>query len=211
MGQAGAARWAMRTVGVILAGGRGSRMGGIDKALVPLGGEPMIAQAIRRLAPQVAAVAINAGGDAARFSAFGLPVLPDPVADQPGPLAGILAAMRWAAAQGASHVVTAATDTPFLPGDLVARLAEAAASARAPIALAESGGRLHPTFGLWPATLADDLALALAAGTRKVAAWALGEGAARVPFAAEPRDPFFNVNTPADLAVAERLLAGEIS
>ncbi|MEZ5720576.1 MAG: molybdenum cofactor guanylyltransferase MobA [Paracoccaceae bacterium] len=196
----------MTVVGVVLAGGRGSRMGGVDKALVTLGGQPMIAHVIARLGPQVGALAINAGGDPARFAGLGLPVLPDPVPGQPGPLAGVLAGMRWAASQGASHVATAATDTPFLPADLVARLK---AGAQAPIALAESDGWLHPTFGLWPVTLAEDLELALEAGTRKVAGWALGEGAVRVQFAAEPFDPFFNVNTPDDLATAERILAGE--
>jgi len=199
---------ALKTVGVILAGGRATRIGGADKALLPLGGAPMIAQVIRRLAPQVDALAINAGADPARFSPFDLPVLPDTVAGQPGPLAGILAGMLWAGRQGASHVVSAATDTPFLPGDLVTRLATAAQQARKPIALAETADGLHPTFGLWPVTLAEDLALALEAGTRKVAAWALGEGAARAQFAALPFDPFFNVNTPDDLVAAEQLLAG---
>ena len=197
----------MKVAGVILAGGRGSRMGGVDKALVPLGGQPMVAHVIARLGRQVGALALNAGGDPGRFAGFGLPVLPDPVPGQPGPLAGVLAGMRWAGAQGASHVVTAATDTPFLPGNLVARLQAAAEAAHAPIALAESGGRLHPTFGLWPVTLAEDLELALEAGTRKVAGWALGEGAVRVAFAAEPRDPFFNVNTPDELETAEGMLA----
>lgn len=198
---------AVTAVGVILAGGRATRMGGADKALVPLGGEAMLAHVIRRFAPQVGALALNAGGDPARFAGFALPVIPDPVPGQPGPLAGILAGMRWGVQVGASHVVTAATDTPFLPGDLVARLREVATQAHEPIALAETGTGLHPTFGLWPVTLADDLDLALAAGTRKVAAWALGEGAARARFADRPYDPFFNVNTPADLDAAERILA----
>lgn len=200
----------MKTAGVILAGGRGSRMGGTDKALLDLDGSPMIAHVIRRLAPQLGALAINAGGDPARFAAYALPVLPDPVPDQPGPLAGILAGMRWAGQQGATHVVTAATDTPFLPDDLVPRLAAAAQTAKEPIALAESAGRLHPTFGLWPVTLADDLALALNAGTRRVAAWALGEGAARAEFDAEPHDPFFNVNTPDELDTAARILRDQM-
>jgi len=199
----------MKAVGVILAGGRGARMGGVDKALVTLDGAPLIAHVIRRLGPQVDALAINAGGDPGRFAAFGLPVLPDPVPDQPGPLAGILAGMRWAGQQGASHVVTAATDTPFLPSDLVDRLTGAAHRTHQPIALAESGGRLHPTFGLWPVSLADDLALALEAGTRKVGAWALSEGAARVAFADQPHDPFFNINTPGDLDTAHRILTGD--
>lgn len=192
---------------MILAGGRGRRMGEVDKALITLGGAPLIAHVIRRLAAQVGALAINAGGDPARFAEFALPVLPDTVPDQPGPLAGILAGLKWAGAQGATHVVTAATDTPFLPGDLATRLAQAAQAAHEPIALAESAGRLHPTFGLWPVSLADDLALALEAGSRKVAAWALGQGAARATFTASPHDPFFNINTPDDLATASRMIA----
>lgn len=198
----------MTVVGVILAGGRGTRIGGADKALMGLGGEAMLAHVVRRLAPQVGALALNANGDPGRFAGFALPVLPDPVPGRPGPLAGILAGMRWGVLVGASHVVTAATDTPFLPADLVARLGQAADRAREPIALAETASGLHPTFGLWPVTLADDLALALDAGTRKVAAWALGEGTARARFADAPYDPFFNVNAPADLAAAERILAG---
>ncbi len=196
----------MKTAGVILAGGRATRMGGADKALIALGGTPMLAHVTRRLGPQVEALAINAAGDAGRFAGFALPVLADPVPDQPGPLAGVLAGMIWAAAQGASHVVTAATDTPFLPDDLVSRLAQAASTADAPIALAESAGRLHPTFGLWSVTLAGELALALEAGTRRVGAWALDQGAVRAPFPDRPQDPFFNINTPDDLVAAERIL-----
>ena len=198
----------MKLVGIILAGGRATRMGGADKALIPLGGAPMLAHVIRRLAPQVQALAINANGDPARLAAFALPVLPDPVPGFPGPLAGILVGMRWGAREGASHIVTAAADTPFLPLDLTYRLLAAATAGREPIALAETASGLHPTFGLWPVTLADDLALALAAGTRKVAAWALGEGTARARFADQPHDPFFNVNTPDDLETAESILTG---
>ncbi len=197
----------MRPLGVILAGGLARRMGGGDKALLDVGGQPMLAHVIRRLAPQVAGVVLNANGDAARFAGFGLPVLPDSVAGFPGPLAGVLAGMDWAARQGASHVVTAAADTPFLPGDLVARLGAAADAVHEPIALAATASGLHPTFGLWPVSLRADLRLALEAGTRKVAAWALGEGAARATFPDSPHDPFFNINTPQDLAEARLRLA----
>jgi len=203
----------LKPVGVILAGGRGRRFGGVDKAMLPLGGEPMIAHVIRRLHPQLAALAINAGGDPARFAGFALPVLPDTLPGQPGPLAGLLAGMRWAEAQGARHVVTAATDTPFLPGDLVERLREALGEALggalggAPVALAETADGLHPTFGLWPVARADDLEVALVGGTRRIGAWALAQGAVRVRFATVPHDPFFNVNTPADIETAEGILA----
>jgi len=197
----------MRPVGVILAGGASRRMGGGDKGLIALGGRPMLALVADRLADQVAAVAINANGDPARFDAFGLPVVADSVAGLPGPLAGVLAGMDWARARGASHLVTVAADTPFFPSDLVARLIAGATSARAPIALAATPDGLHPTFGLWPVALRDDLAQALHAGTRKLAAWAEGEGAVRVPFAGED-DPFFNINTPEDLECARARLAG---
>lgn len=195
-------------LGVILAGGLATRMGGGDKALLDLGGRPMLAAVIDRLGPQVAGLALNANGEPARFAAFGLPVLPDTVSGYPGPLAGILAGLEWAAAEGATHVVSAAADTPFLPRDLVARLT--AVADRAPIVLAETASGLHPTFGLWPVSLRDDLALALAEGTRKVAAWAESRGAARVRFDDSSGDPFFNVNTPEDLEKARvRLAEGE--
>ena len=198
----------MTPVGVILAGGRATRMGGGDKAMLKLGGRPMLARVVDRLGPQVAGLALNANGDAARFAGFGLPVVADSVAGYPGPLAGVLAGLDWAAGQGATHLVSAAVDTPFLPEDLVARLQRAAEIGHAPIALAETADGLHPTFGLWPVALRDDLRLALETGTRKVAAWAEGQGAAHAAFADRPLDPFFNVNTPEDLSAAEAMLAG---
>ncbi len=196
----------MTLCGVILAGGRGRRMGGTDKALLELGGVPMVARVIARLGPQVEALAISANGAPGRFAGLGLPVLPDTIPGHPGPLAGLLAGMLWAEAEGASHIVTAATDTPFLPADLVERLGNASG---APVALAETAGGLHPTFGLWPVSLAGALAEALDAGARRVGAWALDQGAARVRFPDHPTDPFFNINTPADIAAAEGILAKE--
>lgn len=196
--------------GVILAGGRATRMGGGDKGLLQLGGRTMLDRVVGRLGPQVAALALNANGDAARFAGFGLPVVPDSVAGHPGPLAGVLAGLDWAAAQGHDRIVTAAADTPFFPADLVARLTRAAEAAATPIALAATAedGRMarHPTFGLWPVVLRDDLRAALAAGLRKVVLWTDAHGAASALF---PDGAFFNVNTPADMAEAEaRLAAG---
>ncbi|WP_323035945.1 molybdenum cofactor guanylyltransferase MobA [Pararhodobacter sp.] len=187
--------------GVILAGGRATRMGGGDKALLPVAGRPMLAHVIARLAPQVTALALNANGDPARFADFGLPVLPDPLPDQPGPLAGVLAGMEWAAAQGYTHLLTVAGDTPFLPEDLVARLAKAEFTLAAS---PDDTGRLrqHPTVGLWPVTLRESLRAALLRGERKVGRWAAEHGAQSVVFTAQP-DPFFNVNTPDDLTLAE--------
>ena len=195
---------------VILAGGRGSRMGGADKAFVILAGRPLIAHVIARLGAQCAPLAINANGDPARFSAFGLPVLPDGVEGQPGPLAGILAALDWAAALGAGAVVTAAVDTPFLPDDLARRLCRAAGPSGAAIAASPDATgqmRLHPTFGLWPTAAREDLRARLAAGERKLTLWAQALGAGVAEFAASPNDPFFNLNTPEDLAAADRIAA----
>lgn len=199
--------------GVILAGGRATRMGGGDKGLLPLGDATLLDHVIARLKPQCAALALSANGDPARFSRLGLPVLADPLPDQPGPLAGILAGLDWAAGQGVEAIVTAAADTPFLPRDLTVRLREAALAAGAPVALAatpdETGApRRHPTFGLWSVSLREDLRAELAGGARKVAAWADRHGAATALFQADPFDPFFNVNTPADMARARELLSG---
>jgi molybdenum cofactor guanylyltransferase len=196
------------TLGVILAGGLATRMGGGDKALLTLGGRPMLARVIARLRPQVSAIMLNANGDPARFADFGLPVIADPVPEYPGPLAGVLAGLEWAAKQGAARIVTAAADTPFLPEDLVARLGAAVADDDT-IALAATATGLHPTFGLWPVSLRRALARDLAGGVRRVGAWAESMGARRVQFDDTPFDPFFNINTPDDLARAEQLLTGE--
>lgn len=198
----------IRTAGVILAGGKARRMGGGDKALLEVGGMSLLARVIARLAPQVGPLAINANGDPARFADFGLPVIADTVEGFAGPLAGVLAGMRWAAQEGRSHIVTAAADTPFFPSNLAERLIEAAREAHQPIALAattdpDRGLSEHPTFGLWPVGLADDLEEALTVGQmRKVIVWTSRHGAARAMFDDAGPYPFFNVNTPEDLAYA---------
>ncbi|MGR3434014.1 MAG: molybdenum cofactor guanylyltransferase MobA [Shimia sp.] len=189
-------------MGVILAGGQARRMGGGDKALLRLGGRTLLDHVIDRLAPQVDGLALNANGDPARFAAWGLPVLHDPLPGFLGPLAGVLAGLDRARARGATHIVTAAADTPFLPADLVPRLLLAVETEARPIALAATDG-LHPTFGLWPVALADPLRAALEGGTRKVLAFTDAHGAATATFPAPCLDPFFNVNTPDDLAAAE--------
>lgn len=194
-----------RPAGVILAGGRAARMGGGDKGLLALGRTTILDHVVARLAPQVGHLALNANGDPARFARFGLPVLGDGVTGFPGPLAGVLAGLDWAAALGQDAIVTAAADTPFLPPDLAARLRLAAGAAGAPIALAATPSGRHPTFGLWPVALRDDLRRALDGGTRKVMDWADRHGAATAMFPDTPVDPFFNVNTPADLAHARAL------
>jgi molybdopterin-guanine dinucleotide biosynthesis protein A len=186
-------------------------MGGGDKGLKALGDGTLLSHVIARLGPQVGGLALNANGDPARFASFGLPVLADGVADFPGPLAGVLAGLDWAGEQGADAIVTAAADTPFFPRDLTERLEAAARTAGTRLALAatpDAEGRLerHPTFGLWPVALREDLREALAGGLRKIVAWTDRHGAATAAFAAQPFDPFFNVNTPEELIRAEALL-----
>ncbi|PWE32457.1 molybdenum cofactor guanylyltransferase MobA [Maritimibacter sp. 55A14] len=199
-------------LGVILAGGQATRMGGGDKALLRLDGRTILDHVIDRLAPQVDAIALNANGDPARFGAYGLPVLPDPVEGFAGPLAGVLAGLDWAAERGAGTIVTVAADTPFFPRDLVARLMQAAGDMAHPLVLAatrqaqgertksmsRSGLIRHPTFGLWPVALRHDLRAALGEGLRKVVVWTEKHGGRETVFDA-PGDPFFNVNTPEDL------------
>ena len=190
----------MRIFGVILAGGQGRRMGGADKALLTLAGQTLIARVAERLDPQVEALAISANGDARRFG-LGLPVLPD--TESRGPLSGILAALEWAARHQATGVVSAPVDCPFLPPDLVPRLCLAAETTG--VALAESHGILHPTFGLWPVTLAPALRAFLASGAKeRVRSFAMENGASAAHF---PDDnAFANINTPEDLARLEALL-----
>ncbi|SFR15013.1 molybdenum cofactor guanylyltransferase MobA [Poseidonocella sedimentorum] len=197
-------------LGVILAGGRATRMGGGDKGLLPLGGSSILGHVIGRLAPQVAELALNANGDPARFAQTGLSVLPDSIEGFAGPLAGVLAGLDWAAERGAETIVTAAADTPFFPEDLVPRLLLAAEGMAHPLALAatQEGGRQHrhPTFGLWPVALRDDLRAALRGGLRKVVLWTETHGGREALFETGAVDPFFNVNTGEDLARARALI-----
>jgi molybdopterin-guanine dinucleotide biosynthesis protein A len=194
------------TLGVVLAGGLARRMGGGDKPLRALGGRPMLDHVVARLAPQCAALALNANGDAARFAAWGLAVWPDPLPDHPGPLAGILAALENATLP---WVVTVPGDTPFLPLDLVARLHAAREAAGAAIACAASGGQAHPPVALWPRALAAELRAALLDGERKIDRWTARHGVALADWPAAPFDPFFNANTPEELAEAETRLRDE--
>lgn len=199
-------------VGVVLAGGLSRRMGGGDKSLASLAGRPMIARVLETLAPQVTSTVINANGDHRRFADFGCKVIADSVPGFLGPLAGILTGMQWAIehAPQARFVVTVSADAPFIPGDLVAKLA-AEAGGLNPV-LARCGDDLHTVIGLWPVALARKLSEALRQGERKVRVWAEAQGALHVSFAptfvgAGGIDPFFNVNTPQDLAEAERIFA----
>jgi molybdenum cofactor guanylyltransferase len=191
------------THGVILAGGLARRMGGGDKPLRLLAGRPMLDHVIARMGPQCASLALNANGDATRFAAYGLPVLPDTLEGNPGPLAGILAAME---ASPLPFVVTVPGDSPFLPDDLVARLHAAREAAGTPLACAASGGFTHPPIALWPRSLAAELRAAILAGERKIDRWTARHGVATATWPDAPHDPFFNANTPEELAEAEALL-----
>jgi molybdopterin-guanine dinucleotide biosynthesis protein A len=201
-----------RVVGVILAGGRSSRMGGGDKCLLPLGGRPVLATVLARLKPQVSDLIINANGDASRFADFGFPVIADTVGGLAGPLAGVHAGLEWvkANAPGVGYIVTVASDTPFFPSDLVHRfLAELKEHPALLVATSEEG--VHPVVGLWPVAMAPQLEDSLAQGMRKVGAWTKQHGAREVFFApveigGRHVDPFFNINRPEDLAEAGALL-----
>ena len=196
--------------GILLAGGQSRRMGGGDKCLRLLGGRPLLAHIIERAAPQVAHLVINANGDPERFAPFGLPVAADTVDGYAGPLAGVLTGMEWAAAHApeCSRIATFATDAPFFPVDLVARLEQAVANVRGGMACAKSNGRRHPVFGLWPVALRAELRAALTEQRiRKVDDWTQEYNLKEVEFSIDTIDPFFNVNRPEDLATAAALLA----
>ena len=203
----------MKVVGLLLAGGQSRRMGGGDKTLRLLGGIPLLERVIERLRPQIDALVLNANGDPARFARCALPVVPDSVPGFAGPLAGVLAGLDWAATHRSDchYVVSVATDAPFLPADLVVRLAEGLDEAGADLSCAASGGRSHPVFGLWPVRLRDDLRGALVdQGIRKVDLWTARHKLATVPFSDQPVDPFFNANRPEDFAAAEALLKSAV-
>jgi molybdopterin-guanine dinucleotide biosynthesis protein A len=197
-------------LGVLLAGGLARRMGGGDKPMRTIGGRTILDRVIARLEPQCDGLVLNANGDPARFAAFGLPVIPDGVADFPGPLAGILAALDWAAAHrpDVSLVLSAAGDCPFLPRDLVSRLYDALTSENAELAVAASDGQSHPVIGLWSVGLREQLRHALVVeDVRKIDRWTARYRLATVAWPVTPLDPFFNANTMDDIAEAERLAA----
>ena len=197
-----------RIPAIILAGGLSTRMGGGNKALRLLAGETMLTHVIRRLKPQCDRLAINANGEAEQFQTYGLPVVPDSFAGFAGPLAGVLAGMEWAGAEGADSVVSVSVDTPFLPHDLLHRLREARGrSGLAVAASADPTGQLrdHPTCALWPVALAGEVRAALESGLHRIGQFAAAYDPGRAVFDSQPVDPFLNVNTPEDLARAARL------
>lgn len=200
----------MNIAGVLLAGGLARRMGGGDKPLRTIAGRPLLDLVIERIRPQVSALVLNANGDPTRFAAYGLPVAADSVPDNPGPLAGVLAGLDWAAEHrpDCPMVVSVPTDAPFLPTDLVTRMEAQMAAERADLACAASGGQEHPVIGLWPVRLRQDLRRAIVEeGIRKVDVWTARYRLAVVVFSDRPVDPFFNANRLEDLDAAASLLA----
>jgi molybdopterin-guanine dinucleotide biosynthesis protein A len=201
-------RDAPATPGVLLAGGLARRMGGGDKPMRTIAGRTILARVIARLSPQCDGLILNANGDPARFAAFGLPIIPDTVENFPGPLAGILAALDWTAANrpDVGYVLSAAADCPFLPRDLVARLHRARIAQSAQLAVAASDGQSHPVIGLWSVSLREELRHALVVeNIRKIDRWTARYQLATVTWRTTPLDPFFNANTMDDIAEAERL------
>ena len=202
----------VRPLGVILAGGLARRMGGGDKSLLSLGASSRVLdQVIARLGAQVDQMVLNANGDPARFDEFGLPVVADSLDGFLGPLAGVLAGLDYAAEHGFDHIVSVAADTPFFPTDLVSALDTASKHMDVPIALAATkieGGKTvrHPTFGLWPVALREDLRSALQNGLRKVVLWTDQHGVETHVFGSGEIDPFFNINTPEDLELANKMM-----
>jgi molybdopterin-guanine dinucleotide biosynthesis protein A len=197
-------------VGLILAGGQARRMGGADKALLVLGGETLLARTIARANPQVGQLLINANGDSARFAGSGLTVVADSIGGFLGPLAGILTGLEWMRANSAQSkwLATFSCDCPFFPPDLVEELVAKAQSENADVAVAASDGRHHPVFAVWSAQLPVTAQGVLAdQGLRKVDDLVARFANTQANFPSEPVDPFFNINTPDDLARAEVLLA----
>jgi molybdenum cofactor guanylyltransferase len=194
--------------GVLLAGGLARRMGGGDKPMRQIAGRTILERVIARLKPQCDGLILNANGEPARFAAYGLPVIPDGVADFPGPLAGILAGLDWVAANrpGVQWLLSAAADCPFLPRDLVSRLHQAREEQDAELAVAASDGQSHPVIGLWNVGLREKLRHALVVeDVRKIDRWTARYKLATVTWPTEPLDPFFNANTMDDIAEADRL------
>ena len=186
-------------------------MGGGDKGLLMLGKKSIIKRVIDKVSPQVGSLAININGDSSRFPDYKLPIIPDSIKGYLGPLSGILAGMEWAFKNGNRYIATVAADTPFLPDDLIKRLHAMVKSKNLNIGIAASrilSGDdvfIHPTFGIWEVALKDDLRDALANDTRKIMFWAKKFKLDYYYFDTSDKlsDPFFNINTPDDLAKAK--------
>ena len=196
----------MKIIGAIIAGGKSSRMAGQEKALIKLAGKTTLSHVIDRFAPQVDQLVINANGDLKRFAEFGLEIVPDAMKQLTTPLSGLHAALSYAGSVKADVLVTVPSDTPFLPSDLVARLMEKMITSGA--AIASSGNQDHYIIGAWKMGLLVDLERAIEKdGLFRVKDWASRISAASVVWPAAPYDPFFNINTPADLMRAEQIVS----
>jgi molybdenum cofactor guanylyltransferase len=198
------------TLGLVLAGGLARRMGGGDKARIKIGGASILQRVLACLAPQCSRVIINANGDTARFADTGCAIVADSVPDFAGPLAGILAGLDWTAANAPAidWLVSVPGDCPFLPKDLATRLHDTRATANVPLACARSGEWRHPVVGRWPVKLREDLRHALVdENLHKIELWTARHGIAIAEWPTTPIDPFFNVNTPKDVAQAEAIAA----
>ena len=194
----------MKIIGVIIAGGHSSRMGGREKAFLELAAKPVILHVIEQFEPQVDQLLINANGDPTRFSEFGLDVVPDVLTSLTTPLAGLHAALKFTKSVAAEVLVTVPSDTPFLPFNLVAKLLEKALIRGA--AIAASGDQEHYIIGAWKTELLDDLESAIAKDNLfRVKDWANRASAQKVEWPVKPHDPFFNVNAPEDLRIAEQI------
>ena len=201
-----------QNVGVLLAGGQSRRMGGGDKCLRPLGDRTILEHVIDRIRPQVGPLILNANGDPNRFQSYGLPVVADVVDGFAGPLAGVLTGLRWAEinAPQCEWLLSVPTDAPFVPKNLATSLRQEISAQGAQLACATSRGRTHPVVALWPVALADALEQALVGeDIRKIDRWTARYRLVEVSFDDTGVDPFFNANRPEDLAIADRLLAGE--
>ena len=188
------------TAGIVLAGGQGRRMGGVDKGWVELAGRPMIAHVLERLRPQVGALLINANQNLERYARLGIPVIPDVVGGFAGPLAGLHAGMTRATQ---TYVVTVPCDSPFLPADLVPRLANGLEKSGAQLAVAKTFDQPHPVFCLARRSVLPHLAAFLGAGGRKIDAWYATLAVTEIAFDDEA-EAFRNINTADELAAAAR-------
>ena len=201
-----------RILGVVLAGGQATRMGGSDKGLLQLGQQTILDEVLNRFKPQVDEVVLNVNGDAERFASFGLPCIADSLDGHLGPLAGVLAALEYARDHQFDWVASVAADTPFFPNDFVSKARYQAKESQAPVVLASSFDHeksrwmRHPTFGIWHVSLEDNLRDALKGGIRKIVIWTDSVGGSEIQCTHEPGslDPFFNVNTPEDLVIAQQ-------
>lgn len=197
-------------VGIILAGGLAKRMGGGDKCLLPLAGKTLLQRTVERAQPQVESLLLNANGNSLRFARTRLPVIPDVFPNNLGPLAGIHAGLKRMAADNpnAEWLASFASDTPFFPTDLVARLLDAATASKSQLAIAASNNRAHPTFALWHASLLEKIDQLLQTGdTPRLQDWVKQQKMVQEEFAADAYDPFLNINTPQDLYAAEPVAA----